>query len=471
MILKNNLNQFSEYPYTIMDLGKDPIPELIRKLAIPASIGFFFNTMFNVVDTFYAGKLSTLALAALSFSMTPFLGFLALGIGLGQASNALIGNEQGTGNIEKARFFMGQTIALGVIVSLVGLLGGWNLMEPLYRMKGAQGEFLVIALDYMLILVLMVPALVLNYAFNGILNSQGDTKSLRDSMIFGFIINLFLDPVLMFGFGPIPAQGVAGVAWATVIIQYGVTVFMGRQVMRTRLAEDFPAKMLIPRQSLQFSLLRQSVPASLNFFMISVGFYVILEAVTEFGEDAVAAYGIGTRIEQIILLLMVGLNISTLSITSYNFGARQYDRIREVYHRCLFYGVIMMLMGSLVLRINTEFWIRIFSESSEVVLLGSQFLQIESLILPSYVILFLGTSVLQGLKKPEYALFLNIYRLVFGPLLLFWYFIEVKGWGFEGIWWGIFWVNWIGVLLNLLLVHYFLPKTQSRFEANQNEKL
>ena len=89
--------------------------------------------------------------------------------------------------------------------------------------------------------------------------------------------------------------------------------------MRTRLAEEWEWNMIIPRLSLQISLLRQSVPATLNFFMLSVGFYVILEAVTEFGEDAVAAYGIGTRIEQMIMLLTIGLNISTLSITSFNF--------------------------------------------------------------------------------------------------------------------------------------------------------
>ena len=124
-----------------MDLGKDPIPELIHKLAIPASIGFFFNTMFNVVDTFYAGKLSTLALAALTFSMTPFLGFLALGIGLGQASNALIGNEQGAGNMKEARLYAGQAASLGVIVSFIGVIFGWILMEPLYRLKGAKGDF------------------------------------------------------------------------------------------------------------------------------------------------------------------------------------------------------------------------------------------------------------------------------------------------------------------------------------------
>ena len=443
-----------------MDLGRDPIPELIRKLAIPASLGFFFNTMFNVVDTFYAGQLSTLALAALSFSMTPFLGFLALGIGLGQASNALIGNEQGAGNRKQASHLAAQAASLGMIAGFLGLAVGWNLFDPLYRFMGAEGEFLIVALDYMEVLVLVVPALVLSYAFNGMLNSQGDTRSLRDSMIAGFLVNLLLDPLFMYGWGPIPGQGVKGVAWATVIIQYGIAVFMGIRVMRTRLAEAWEWNMIIPRLSLQISLLRQSVPATLNFFMLSVGFYVILEAVTEFGEDAVAAYGIGTRIEQMIMLLTVGLNISTLSITSFNFGAKQYARVRQVYHLCLLYGISMMVLGSLLLRFSAEFWIGLFSDSPEVVIQGVHFLRIEALVLPTYVILFMGTSVLQGLKKPEYALFLNIYRLVLGPLLLFWFLIEIQGWGIDGIWWGIFWVNWIGVLLNLSLVHYFLPKDE-----------
>lgn len=284
-----------------------------------------------MVDTFYAGQLSTLALAALSFSMTPFLGFLALGIGLGQASNALIGNEQGAGNRKQASHLAAQAASLGMIAGFLGLAAGWNLLAPLYRFMGAEGEFLIVALDYMEVLVLMVPALVLSYAFNGMLNSQGDTRSLRDSMIAGFLVNLLLDPLFMYGWGTIPGQGVKGVAWATVIIQYGIAVFMGIRVMRTRLAEEWEWDMIIPRLSLQISLLRQSVPATLNFFMLSVGFYVILEAVTEFGEDAVAAYGIGTRIEQMIMLLTVGLNISTLSITSFNFGAKQYARIRQVY--------------------------------------------------------------------------------------------------------------------------------------------
>ena len=104
--------------------------------------------------------------------------------------------------------------------------------------------------------------------------------------------------------------------------------------------------------------------------MLSVGFYVILEAVTEFGEDAVAAYGIGTRIEQMIMLLTVGLNISTLSITSFNFGAKQYARVRQVY-LCLLYGIGMMVLGSLLLRFSAEFWIGLFSDSHEVVIQGS----------------------------------------------------------------------------------------------------
>jgi len=228
-----------------MDLGKDPIPELIRKLAIPASLGFFFNTMFNVVDTFYAGQLSTLALAALSFSMTPFLGFLALGIGLGQASNALIGNEQGAGNRKQASHLAAQAASLGMIAGFLGFVAGWNLLDPLYRFMGAEGEFLIVALDYMEVLVLVMPALVLSYAFNGMLNSQGDTRSLRDSMIAGFLVNLLLDPLFMYGWGPIPGQGVKGVAWATVIIQYGIAVFMGIRVMRTRLAEEWEWNMII----------------------------------------------------------------------------------------------------------------------------------------------------------------------------------------------------------------------------------
>ena len=102
----------------------------------------------------------------------PVLGFLALGIGLGQASNALIGNEQGAGNRKQASHLAAQAASLGMIAVFIGLVAGWNLLDPLYHFMRAEGEFLIVALDYMEVLVLVVLALVMSYAFNGMLNSQ-----------------------------------------------------------------------------------------------------------------------------------------------------------------------------------------------------------------------------------------------------------------------------------------------------------
>ena len=102
-----------------MDLGNDHIPRLIRQIAVPASVGMFFNTMYNVVDTFWAGQLSSEALAALSLSLIPFIGLLAIGIGLGQGTNALISNAMGADDNDQASRFMAQALILAFVVSVV----------------------------------------------------------------------------------------------------------------------------------------------------------------------------------------------------------------------------------------------------------------------------------------------------------------------------------------------------------------
>lgn len=451
-----------------MNLATDPIPSLVRRIAFPASVGWFFNTMFNVVDTFWAGQFSAEAIAALSLSMIPFLGLLSVGIGLGQGSNALISNALGAQQPERAARLIVQALLLAVIASGLVLILGLSFTTTLYRNMGADGDYLQLALSYIHWLIYGCVTFILNLTANAGLNAQGDTKTYRNALIAGFLANIILDPLFLFGGGPLPALGVEGIALATILIQAGIVVFLLTQLRQSSLGQQMEMRFLLPQPELLRDLIRQSLPSTISMMFISVNFFVILHYVSGYGEDAVAAYGISTRIVQVMLLPTIGLNIAALSLTGFHFGAGNLEKVQEVWTTTMKVALWMMLAGALTLLVLPRLWLGLFTESTEIVDIGAQLLRVEAILLPAYATLFLGVAVLQGLKKPMFGMLLGIYRLILAPLLLFWLFSELFGYGLVGIWAGIFVTTLSGALITLGFVRFTLKRLNL---GNQSESL
>ena len=201
------------------DLTTAPIPALVRRLAIPAGTGFFFNTMFNVVDTWYGGRLSTTALAAMSLSFPVFFIILSIGTGVSTGATALIGNALGRADHAEARQYVLQTFSFALIHALALTFLGLVFSPLIFRSMGAQGEYLALALSYMNVIFAGAPFFLLNFVMSAILNSHGNTVTYRNFLITSFFLNLGLDPWFMYGGLGIPAFGLPGVALATVAIQ------------------------------------------------------------------------------------------------------------------------------------------------------------------------------------------------------------------------------------------------------------
>ncbi|MCB0386622.1 MAG: hypothetical protein KDD43_14615, partial [Bdellovibrionales bacterium] len=208
-----------------MKLTEDRIPELIWKIAVPASVGMFFQTMYNLVDTYFAGQLSADALAGLSMSFAPFLLVISLGIGISQGANALISHALGAGHTKKASLYQVQAIGLALVSSVVVSLIGWYYSDALFRMMGGEGEALAKGLEYISVIWQGAWVMVLVSVANSGLLAQGDTKTNRNALVAGFFANVGLDPLLMYGWGVIPAFGIAGIAWATILIQALVLIY------------------------------------------------------------------------------------------------------------------------------------------------------------------------------------------------------------------------------------------------------
>ncbi len=432
------------------DLTVGSIPVLVRRLAIPASVGFFFNTMYNVVDTFYAGLVSTQALAALSLSFPVFFLIIAFAYGLSTGATALISNLLGAGKREEAVKYTAQTIVYATILSIALTIFGFLSAPFLFRLLGASKDYLSMSLDYINVIYYGAIFFVLSFILNAPLNAVGNTKPYRNFLIFGFFLNLILNPLFMFGWIGFPALGLSGIALATVVIEILGCVYLGYNLVKSDLINAGTVKFLLPEPKAFKQLTQQGFPASMNMVTVAVGVFVITYFVSRFGKEAVAAYGIATRIEQIALLPTIGLNIATLSMVGQNIGAKKCDRVKETLNTTLKYGAFVVLFGTFFLLIFSKQLMGLFAKDAVVVEIGSTYLKIAAFLLWSYVIMFINISALQGMKRPMFALWVGLGRQIVAPIALFSLFVYVIDTGLLGIWWGIFGINWTAAIISMV---------------------
>jgi len=155
------------------------------------------------------------------------------------------------------------------------------------------------------------------------------------------------------------------------------------------------------------------------------------------------------RVEQIVLVPSIGLNVSTLTLVAQNNGARLFDRINQTLRISLFYGAVLMGIGTVLVLVGANYLMTFFTDDPSVIRIGATYLRIDALVFYAYVVLFVHVAALQGMKRPLYALWIGLYRQIVAPAILFWSLIHVFETGLTGIWWGIFAVTWSAALFTL----------------------
>lgn len=442
----------------VTDFTTTPLPKLIRSIALPSSIGLIFNTLFNVVDTYYGGLVSTTALAALSLSFPVFFIILSVGIGMGTGTTALISSSLGGGDHRKAGMYAAQSITISIINAFLLTILGVIMAPHLLELLGAKDEYLGIAVAYMNIILSGTLFFLLNSALNATLTSRGDTKTYRNFLVAGFFLNVLMDPWFMYGGLGVPAMGVGGIGFSTVIIQFLGTIYLVFKIRKRKIMEGIGWQEYIPQKKYFIDLFRQGFPASLNMLTVAIGIFVITYFAGKFGKEAVAAYGIATRIEQLALLPTIGLNISALTIAAQNLGAGLPNRIFDSWKLNITYGLLIIMVGIVSVVLFTEPLIKIFTSDPTVVMIGKEYLHVAILFFFAYIFLNISVSTLQGIKKPMYAIFVGTYRQFLVPLPLFLLLAIYLDWGTKGIWWGIFFANWSAAVFTFFYTRRKLQK-------------
>jgi putative MATE family efflux protein len=440
-----------------LSLTKDPIPSLIKKIALPASVGTLFQTLFNVVDTFFAGKISPEALSALAKSFPIYFIIIAACVGVTVGGTSLIANSIGENNKEKVLGYFANTIIYAFLISILITIIGLVFSPSLFALMGSDDEVILLSLKYTNVIFAGSIIFIMVVALNSLLHADGDTKTYRNILILSFFLNIILNPLFIFGFGFIPAMGIVGIGVATIVAQFVGLLIIFNKIIKSSRIKDISIKYFYPKVYLLKNLFFQSAPISAALLLISVGNFIIFAYIGVFGEYATAGYGSAARFEQILLLPVLGLNTAIISIIGQNFGAKNFSRVKESYFKAVMYGFTLMLISGLIIFLSADKIVSIFSNNQDVISFGTTYLKISALIFPAYPIFFISNGFFMAIKKSTYSMYLNIIRnvILFVPTIIM---AKMFDGSFQTFFWSYCFFNWIYVLCLFAFVSAYIKR-------------
>lgn len=430
------------------DLLNSPIPQTLKRMTLPMILGMIMLMTFGLVDTFFVSMLGTDQLAAISFTFPVTFTLISLNIGLGIGTSATIGRFMGSGQSHLAKeYATGALILSFVLVGALAIVGVFTI-DPIFRLLGATDDLLPYIHDYMIVWYSAGVFLAVPMVGNSVLRAAGDTKTPSMIMAFGGLINVILDPILIFGWGPIPAMGIKGAALATAIA-WAIGLFyilyllaIKRQLILPRLLKWSEMKIV------SAGILKIGLPAAGANMLTPIAGGVITAMIAGYGPEAVAAWGVGSRIESIASIIVLALSMSLPPFISQNYGANKLDRVYDSYVMSLKFVIVFQMGIFLLLWLFSPILASIFADEKQVAELIQLFLFIVPLGYGLQGVVILTNSSFNAIHKPMSALVLSIVRLfVFLVPLAYLgsYLSDIKG-----LFWGVVIANTLTAIVAYL---------------------
>ena len=420
------------------NLTQGPIARSLLTLAWPVMLSNLFQTVYNLVDTLWLGRLGKVAVAAPTIAWPLIFLMISLGAGITIAGTALVAQYTGAKRHEEANYAAGQVFAFTGLLSFALAAIGSLIAGPVMVVMGAGPELIGPATGYLRIIYAGIPAMFGLFIVTALLNGVGDTVTPMKLMGASVLLNVILDPLFIFGWGPFPEWRVAGAAVATLLSRGIVALvglyllFSGRVGIHLR-----PRHLRMERETIK-QILMIGAPASFGQSGTALGFSIMTGILARFGTAVVSAFGIGNRIISIATMPAMGLGQATATMVGQNLGAKKAERAERVGWSGMAISTGFLLAASILVFFLRTPLIRAFIDDPQVIALGSQMFAITTLAFPFMGILMVIIGTYQGAGHTFYSMFFSLFRLWALRIPLVYFLGFTAAMGATGVWWAMF---------------------------------
>jgi MATE family, multidrug efflux pump len=435
-----------------IDLTQGPVLGNLVRLSVPIAVSMIVFTLYLLADLYFVAKLGPDAVAAISISINAFFVYLGIATILGSGAMVMIAQAAGRGRPEEAGEVFRQTLIMGLWAGIALSSVGVALAEPYMRFFGASGRALRWGVDYFQLFSASFVFLLLIYVIGSALRGIGDTRTPMVILFQSNLLNIGLDPVLIFGWLGLPAMGVRGAALASLLSQaYALLIYAYLILIRRRafhIRKSWRLESAVVRRSLTIGL-----PSGLNHFFLAVNLLITYRVISSFGTAALAALGIGLRLLQGIYLPVIALVSAAAACIGQNYGAGNYPRVARTLRSTWVLSSAFMVLVTLVCRLFPAELISIFSRDPEVIRYGATYISVISIGNVVMGTIMTVAAVFQGLGKTYPKLVgAAVDNAVFAALVLT--LPGIYGWGIQAVWW----LKLVSLAAELLLICLWLRR-------------
>ncbi|MAH42703.1 MATE family efflux transporter [archaeon] len=417
-------------------LGDKTITRPLLRLAWPIIIANLLGMLYNLVDTFWVGRIGAEAVAAVSLSFPILFVLISLGGGIGVAGTILVAQYKGDKDKKQVNYISSQVIVAILLISIVLSIIGFLISAPVMQALGAETTVLPDAISYLQISFFGFIFFFLFMVFQGLMRGVGDVKLPMYIILASVILNLILDPIFILGFGPIPAYGVNGAAIVTVFTQFLsaiaaiIILFSGKREIHITLPNMKPNFTLIKKM---FIL---GFPASMEQTMRSFGFTILIFLVAGFGTMAIAAYGIGTRISTLVILPALGLAAATTALAGQAIGSGDIDRAEKIAKASMSIAFIILSVIAVFLVLFAEPLSAFFIPGeTEAIAASADFIRIWAFTVGFVGMLMVINGAFKAAGKTFMAMLLALISIWIFRIPLAYLLAYHTPLGLNGIWW------------------------------------
>ena len=433
-------------------MGTQPVGRLMLSMSLPIMISMLVQALYNIVDSIFVAKVSEDALTAVSLAFPIQTLMIAVGAGTGVGIKALLSKSLGEKDFEKANSSANNGIFLAFFSFLLFVVIGLCFTAMFYNVQTQNADIRQYGKDYLYIVATASLGLFMQMTFENLLQSTGKTIYSMYTQGLGAIINLILDPCLIFGFGPFPKMGVSGAALATVIGQFCAAALGLVLNMKVNKEIVVSLKKYPPKLKMIKKIYAVGLPSIIMQSIGSVMTYSLNKILIGYSETAVAVLGVYFKLQSFIFMPVFGLNNGYIPIVAYNYGARKKKRMIQAFKYGSIYAVSIMAVGMILFLTIPKILLGLFDASDEMLEIGVPALRIISLhfVIASFSIMMIST--LQALGRGVYSMIVSFSRQII--VLLPAAYLLSKFIGIRAIWWAFP----IAEVVSMTLCALFLSK-------------